>query len=116
MLDNLFLPLFEVTVNPASHPQLHCFLSQVRCDARNVCPCAHAHVPVCTCACADRAWFHRACRGQAVLAACAASLCRALRACAPPQVVGFDMVDDESKPERRPTKHSPLPQVRCARS
>jgi len=28
------------------------------------------------------------------------------------QVVGFDMVDDESKPERRPTKHSPLPQVR----
>lgn len=27
------------------------------------------------------------------------------------QVVGFDMVDDESKPERRPTKHSPLPQV-----
>jgi hypothetical protein len=30
----------------------------------------------------------------------------------PVQVVGFDMVDDESKPERRPTKHSPLPQVR----
>jgi hypothetical protein len=29
----------------------------------------------------------------------------------PLQVVGFDMVDDESKPERRPTKHSPLPQV-----
>jgi AMP deaminase len=26
------------------------------------------------------------------------------------QVVGFDMVDDESKPERRPTKHSPSPQ------
>ena len=25
------------------------------------------------------------------------------------QVVGFDMVDDESKPERRPTKHSPSP-------
>jgi hypothetical protein len=25
------------------------------------------------------------------------------------QVVGFDMVDDESKPERRPTKHSPPP-------
>jgi AMP deaminase len=24
-------------------------------------------------------------------------------------VVGFDMVDDESKPERRPTKHSPPP-------
>lgn len=53
MLENIFLPLFEATVDPASHPQLHCFLSQV---------------------------------------------------------VGFDMVDDESKPERRPTKHSPLPQ------
>lgn len=25
------------------------------------------------------------------------------------KVVGFDMVDDESKPERRPTKHSPPP-------
>lgn len=27
----------------------------------------------------------------------------------PTQVVGFDMVDDESKPERRPTKHCPPP-------
>lgn len=26
------------------------------------------------------------------------------------QVTGFDMVDDESKAERRPTKHCPLPQ------
>jgi AMP deaminase len=25
------------------------------------------------------------------------------------QVVGFDMVDDESKPERRPTKHMQTP-------
>ena len=25
------------------------------------------------------------------------------------QVVGFDLVDDESKPERRPTKHMPPP-------
>lgn len=25
------------------------------------------------------------------------------------QVVGFDIVDDESKPERRPTKHMPTP-------
>ncbi len=24
-------------------------------------------------------------------------------------MVGFDMVDDESKPERRPTKHMPTP-------
>lgn len=26
------------------------------------------------------------------------------------QVVGFDMVDDESKPERRPTKHMQTPE------
>ncbi|CAD6272419.1 unnamed protein product [Miscanthus lutarioriparius] len=48
LLDNIFLPLFEVTIDPASHPQLHVFLKQV---------------------------------------------------------VGLDLVDDESKPERRPTKH-----------
>ncbi|CAL9178729.1 unnamed protein product [Musa hybrid cultivar] len=53
MLDNIFLPLFEVTVNPDSHPQLHVFLKQV---------------------------------------------------------VGLDLVDDESKPERRPTKHMPTPE------
>ncbi|KAF5179417.1 Amp deaminase, partial [Thalictrum thalictroides] len=52
MLDNIFLPLFEVTVDPDSHPQLHVILKQV---------------------------------------------------------VGLDLVDDESKPERRPTKHMPTP-------
>ncbi|XP_009757740.1 AMP deaminase [Nicotiana tabacum] len=52
ILDNIFLPLFEVTVNPDSHPHLHIFLKQV---------------------------------------------------------VGLDLVDDESKPERRPTKHMPTP-------
>jgi AMP deaminase len=26
LLDNVFQPLFEVTLNPASHPQLHLFL------------------------------------------------------------------------------------------
>ncbi|KAM0046913.1 putative AMP deaminase [Helianthus debilis subsp. tardiflorus] len=52
ILDNVFLPLFEVTVDPDSHPQLHVFLKQV---------------------------------------------------------VGLDLVDDESKPERRPTKHMPTP-------
>lgn len=54
MLENIFVPLFEATIDPASHPQLHVLLSQV---------------------------------------------------------VGFDMVDDESKPERRPTKHSPPPHL-----
>jgi hypothetical protein len=29
MLENIFLPLFEATIDPSSHPQLHCFLSQV---------------------------------------------------------------------------------------
>lgn len=52
ILDNVFIPLFEATVDPGSHPQLHLFLMQV---------------------------------------------------------VGFDLVDDESKPERRPTKHMPTP-------
>ena len=51
MLDNIFLPLFEVTKNPSSHADLHIFLSVV---------------------------------------------------------TGFDMVDDESKPERRVHKHMPV--------
>ena len=29
ILDNIFIPLFEVTVDPGSHPQLHVFLKQV---------------------------------------------------------------------------------------
>ncbi|CAG2177601.1 unnamed protein product, partial [Oppiella nova] len=29
MLENLFLPLFEATSNPNSHPELHCFLQYV---------------------------------------------------------------------------------------
>ncbi|GIL84466.1 hypothetical protein Vretimale_19007 [Volvox reticuliferus] len=53
MLDNIFEPLFEVTADPSTHPQLHVLLSMV---------------------------------------------------------VGFDMVDDESKPERRPTKHTEPPE------
>ncbi|KAF2299567.1 hypothetical protein GH714_038178 [Hevea brasiliensis] len=52
ILDNVFIPLFEVTIDPSSHPQLHVFLMQV---------------------------------------------------------VGLDIVDDESRPERRPTKHMPKP-------
>ncbi|XP_057949188.1 AMP deaminase-like [Malania oleifera] len=52
ILDNVFIPLFEVSIDPSSHPHLHLFLNQV---------------------------------------------------------VGFDIVDDESKPERRPTKHMPKP-------
>ena len=29
MIDNIFEPLFEVTKDPATHPQLHVLLSQV---------------------------------------------------------------------------------------
>jgi AMP deaminase len=29
ILSNVFIPLFEVTVDPSSHPQLHVFLKQV---------------------------------------------------------------------------------------
>ncbi|RMZ57504.1 hypothetical protein APUTEX25_003747, partial [Auxenochlorella protothecoides] len=52
LLVNIFEPLFEVTKDPESHPQLHLFLKGVS---------------------------------------------------------GFDLVDDESKPERRPNKHMPSP-------
>ena len=33
LLDNVFMPLFEVTVDPNSHPQLHLFLKQARARA-----------------------------------------------------------------------------------
>ena len=29
LLENLFLPLFEVTIDPSSHPDLHKFITQV---------------------------------------------------------------------------------------
>lgn len=29
MLENIFLPLFEVTIDPRSHPELHLFLEHV---------------------------------------------------------------------------------------
>ncbi len=106
MLDNIFEPLFEVTRNPASHPQLHVLLQQVRCAAqgfRALRPDHHAPHAL-----AGTARTHDSARaGQSG---------HTLRSrphrkpCMPVvQVVGFDMVDDESKPERRPTKHSPAP-------
>lgn len=36
ILDNVFIPLFEATVNPNSHPQLHLFLMQVGQSSRYV--------------------------------------------------------------------------------
>lgn len=29
IIENVFIPLFEVTVDPSTHPQLHVFLMQV---------------------------------------------------------------------------------------
>ena len=52
MLDNIFAPLFEVTADPSTHPQLHVLLSQVRLP--------HMHVPVCmrvrACVCGRCRW------------------------------------------------------------
>lgn len=36
MLENIFMPLFEVTVDPSSHPELHLFLQHVS-DCRAAC-------------------------------------------------------------------------------
>jgi len=36
ILENVFLPLFEVTLDPSSHPNLHKFLNQVRYDIVHV--------------------------------------------------------------------------------
>lgn len=36
MLENIFLPLFEATVNPQKHKELHVFLKYVRCSGENL--------------------------------------------------------------------------------
>ena len=82
MLDNVFLPLFEVTVDPNSHPQLHVFLEQVG--------------------------FVFCFEASHIIILCSVFLLR-IWIVFSMQVVGFDLVDDESKPERRPTKHMPTP-------
>lgn len=37
IIDNLFLPLFEVSVDPSSHPELHLFLQYVSILFKNYC-------------------------------------------------------------------------------
>lgn len=34
MLENIFLPLYEATVHPAQHPELHLFLEHVSVTSR----------------------------------------------------------------------------------
>ena len=43
LLDNIFQPLFEVTVDPNSHPQLHLFLKQVLAPGVSL-PCLQCSV------------------------------------------------------------------------
>lgn len=38
MLENIFMPLFEVTVNPGSHPELHLFLEHVSIKSHEIQP------------------------------------------------------------------------------
>lgn len=86
MLENIFLPLFEATVHPASHPELHLFLEHVRGlhgsgERRGAClgwgSCSSGPDPRLPC-----------------------------------QVDGFDSVDDESKPENHVFNlESPLPEA-----
>ena len=42
LLDNIFTPLFEVTVDPNTHPQLHLFLKTVGPDVYSLSP-DHMH-------------------------------------------------------------------------
>ena len=37
ILDNIFLPLFEATNNPKSHPELHMFLQHVSKKWQTIC-------------------------------------------------------------------------------
>lgn len=36
MLENIFMPLFEVTINPSSHPELHLFLDHVSTKPKEI--------------------------------------------------------------------------------
>ena len=36
MLENIFMPLFEVTIDPRSHPELHLFLEHVSITSQEV--------------------------------------------------------------------------------
>ena len=153
LLENIFLPLFEVTMDPESHPQLHTFLRKVRRvpHRRHSCSypavqdgsagssaassslatqsevnghqrvhlaqvAAHAHAVHLASDITCSSWPGGL--SEQALPPHMARTChhwlqqgrgRWLRRARGAQVVGFDMVDDESKPERRPSKHMPEP-------
>lgn len=53
LLDNLFAPLFEVTNNPSSHPELHAFLQYVRRRIKCTVNCKYISDWIYWCAVAD---------------------------------------------------------------
>ncbi|KAH9773674.1 AMP deaminase [Citrus sinensis] len=93
IIDNVFIPLFEVTIDPSSHPQLHVFLlmAYMLCES-----------------CLKWLFSSSLCllkvKTKSTIEAASDTIVSLST-----QVVGFDLVDDESKPERRPTKHMPKP-------
>ncbi len=136
LLANVFAPLFEVTADPNSHPQLHLFLKQVGRDLPSPPVAANAgtlDLRICLCGrlkvqtvaegsypfCAlhfdsvhmVREMLYSRVRLLPDLGAISRPITSAsiVHPFLPLQVVGFDLVDDESKPERRPNKHMPAP-------
>lgn len=118
ILDNVFIPLFEVTVNPNSHPHLHVFLTQVSCSAKSfyfspfgsfgnvlvqykgylhLIKTDYDYTIMKSYSLNDHCLY--------IILFCIISWLVYLSL----KVVGFDLVDDESRPERRPTKHMPKP-------
>lgn len=79
MISNIFTPLFEATKDPATHPQLHMFLKQVEWQPWVLPIYDVGYISQLTCL--DCSF----------------------------KVVGFDMVDDESRQERRANKIMPTP-------
>lgn len=72
LLDNIFRPLFEVSLDPNSHPQLHIFLKTVRALTGHHTPglyalscCGHVHALYAKCAmkCSNQPGCTRLCRG-----------------------------------------------------
>ncbi|KAF9665233.1 hypothetical protein SADUNF_Sadunf16G0101300 [Salix dunnii] len=115
ILDNIFIPLFEVTVDPESHPQLHVFLKQVlsfgmllngdqkRSLTEKIAKSYNWQNLV-------GLYCYEAVSALDIQLYCSLLLNNIqLAICFIFQVVGLDLVDDESKPERRPTKHMPTP-------
>jgi len=115
ILDNIFIPLFEVTVDPDSHPQLHVFLKQV-CylpTESSIYLTRPYRLIVCKYVFIDFVWLYLKLLSMELWSHYFPIITYILHKLYSPlwafQVVGLDLVDDESKPERRPTKHMPTP-------